>query len=42
MKSIDYILDHYKDFEVDIDDRFGRRFSDFLTADQMKRIGWIC
>lgn len=40
MKSIDYILDHYKDFEVDIDDRFGRRFSDFLTADQMKRIGW--
>ena len=32
MKSIDYILDHYKDFEVDIDDRFGRRFSEMVNT----------
>ncbi len=39
MKSIDYILDHYNDFAVMIDDRFGRRFAEFLTVEQMKRIG---
>lgn len=39
MKSIEYILDHYKDFEVVIDDRFGRRFAEFLTIEQMNRIG---
>ena len=41
MKSIDYILDHYKDFEVVIDDRFGARFAEFLTVEQMQRIGWM-
>ena len=40
MKSIDYILDNYEDFEVYMDDRFGRRFIDFLTMEQMKRIGF--
>ena len=40
MKSIDYILDNYKDFRVEIDDRFGRRFVEFLTAEQMEKIGF--
>jgi len=39
MKSIEYILDNYKDFETFLDDRFGRRFSDFLTHEQMEQIG---
>ena len=40
MKSIDYILDNYKDFRVFMDDRFGIRFTDFLTEEQMNRIGY--
>ena len=40
MKSIDYILDNYKKFEVFIDDRFGRRFAEFLSEEQMKKIGY--
>lgn len=40
MKTIEYILEHYEDFKTELDDRFGRRFTDFLTEEQMEKIGW--
>lgn len=40
MKSIKEIIDNYSDYEVPIDDRFGRRFCDFLTIEEAKQIGW--
>lgn len=41
MKTIDYIINNYKQFETSIfDDRFGRRLCAFLTVDQMEMIGW--
>ena len=40
MKSIEEILANYKDYATDLDDRFGRRFCDFLTIEQMASIGF--
>ena len=39
MKTKDFIIDNYKDFVVFLDDRFGRRFADFLTKDEAFRLG---
>ena len=40
MKSIEEILDNYSEYETFLDDRFGRRFADFLTDEQVKKIGF--
>jgi hypothetical protein len=39
MKTIKEILDNYENYEVDIDDRFGSRFFEFLTIEEMSQIG---
>ena len=41
MKTIQEILDHYEDqWATSIDDRFGRRFTDLLTIEQIEATGW--
>lgn len=41
MKTIQEIIDNYTtDWEVFGDDRFGIRFSEFLTVEQMEQIGF--
>lgn len=40
MKSIEEILDNYSEYETFLEDRFGRRLCDFLTAEQAEKIGW--
>lgn len=40
MKTIEQIIENYSDYETFIDDRFGRRFCDFLTPEQAEMIGW--
>lgn len=41
MKTIEQVLDNYKEFSDCIfEDRFGKRFSDFLTEEQAASIGW--
>ena len=39
MKSIEEILDNYSEYETFLDDRFGRIFVDFLTDEQVEKIG---
>lgn len=38
MKSVKWVLDNYKDLQTFLDDRFGRRFAEFLSVEQMKQI----
>jgi len=40
MKTIDEVIDNYQDYETSLDNRFGRRFADFLNAEQLERIGY--
>lgn len=40
MKTIQEILDNWKDYETPLDDRFGKRLCNFLTEEQAKLIGW--
>lgn len=40
MKTIQEILDNYKNYETSLDDRFGIRFAQFLSEEQMKQIGF--
>ena len=40
MKSLDYIIKNYKQFETCLEDRFGKRLCDFLTVEQAAQIGW--
>lgn len=40
MKTINEIIENYKNWEVFLDDRFGSRFCKFLTEDQMAQIGY--
>ena len=40
MKSIDEILNNYSEYETFLDDRFGRRLADFLTDEQVEKIGF--
>lgn len=40
MKTIQQILDNWKDYKGFLDDRFGKRFSSFLTEEQANAIGW--
>jgi len=39
MKSIDEVLNNYNDYKTTFEDRFGRRFAQFLTEEQAKQIG---
>lgn len=40
MKTIQEIIDNWDDYITEIDDRFGRRFINFLTEEQANKIGW--
>lgn len=40
MKTIQEILNNYEEWEMFLEDRFGRRFADFLTEEQAAQIGW--
>ena len=41
MKTIEQVLNNYKEFSDNlIEDRFGRRFTEFLTEEQAASIGW--
>lgn len=40
MKTIDEIIENYSEYEVFLDDRFGVRLCDFLTAEQAGKIGY--
>lgn len=40
MKTLNEILDNYKDYEIFLDDRFGVRLSQFLTEEQLEKIGF--
>lgn len=39
MKTLNEILDNYKDYAVVLDDRFGSRLAKFLTEEQLEKIG---
>lgn len=39
MKQIKEILNNYKEYETPLDDRFGSRFLEFLTIEEMESIG---
>lgn len=38
MKTIEEVLQNYKDYEVPLDDRFGSRLCEFLTLQQMETL----
>lgn len=40
MKTIQEILNNYEEWRMFLEDRFGRRFADFLTEEQAAQIGW--
>lgn len=40
MLKINDILNNYKEFETELDDRFGKRFVCFLNIEQMEIIGF--
>lgn len=40
MKTINEILSNYKEYKTFLDDRFGVRFCEFLTLEQMEAIGF--
>lgn len=42
MKSLNEVLNYYGEYETPYDDRFGRRLCNFLTVEQMGRIGYTC
>ena len=40
LKTIEYIIENYSQFETFFEDRFGKRLCDFLNVEQMAKIGW--
>ena len=40
MKTIEKIIKNYENYETSIEDRFGRRLCQFLTREQMVKIGF--
>ena len=40
MKTINEILENYKEYETFLDDRFGIRLCSFLTVEQAEKIGF--
>lgn len=40
MKTINEMLENYKDYETFLDDRFGVRLCQFLTLNQIEQIGF--
>lgn len=41
MKTIEEVLENYKDYECYLDDRFGSRLCQFLTEKQAGKIGFV-
>lgn len=41
MKTVEEVLQNYKDYEVALEDRFGVRLCDFLTLQQMEVLGFF-
>jgi hypothetical protein len=39
MKDKEEVLEYYKEYETSLDDRFGVRFMEFLTIEEMSKIG---
>lgn len=40
MKTIDEIISNYEEYETFVEDRFGKRFCEFLAIDQIDKIGF--
>ena len=40
MKTIQEIIENYKEYETFLDDRFGRRFVDFLPVEDWEKVGF--
>lgn len=40
MKTKEYIIENYKEFETPLDDRFGVRFTDFLPVEDWEKVGF--
>lgn len=40
MKKIEEVLNSYDEYKIFLDDRFGIRFADFLTTEQLEKIGF--
>lgn len=40
MKTIKEVLNNYEEYQTSLEDRFGKRFCDFLTEEQGKQIGF--
>ena len=41
MKTLEYVIENYKEkFETFLDDRFGRRFGQFLSDEQLEQLGF--
>lgn len=40
MKTINEILENYSEYETFLEDRFGSRLCDFLTVEQVEKIGF--
>lgn len=40
MKTLDEIVNNYKEWSVVLDDRFGARLAQFLTQEQLEKIGF--
>lgn len=40
MKTIEEVLNNYKEYQTTLDDRFGKRLCDFLTNEQAQTIGF--
>lgn len=40
MKTKEYIIENYKEFETFLDDRFCRRFTNFLPVEDWEKIGF--
>lgn len=40
MKTIKEILENYKEYETSLDDRFGARLCDFLTDEEVEKLGF--
>lgn len=40
MKTLDEIVNNYEEWSVFLDDRFGVRLAQFLTQEQLEKIGF--
>lgn len=40
MKKLEYVLKNYEEFKTFLEDRFGKRLCQFLTEEEMEKIGF--